>query len=184
MYFAADDVEARSKSFAAFGNGRGGIGLEVCHFPGADPAAVYEPGYDVLIGLFQGDWITVAARYRAWALQQPCLANFLPEHLVECRTDLAYLRQLVQLRQAALPYLLHGTFLRPPRMNITEMEIDVSRLSIYAGQQGAVQEYRKRVPQYLAGAWRAEGGSIAVAVANIADTLAAAGAVIYEVVGN
>jgi hypothetical protein len=109
------------------------------------------------------------------------------------------------------------------------MEIDLSRLSIYAGQQGAVQEYRRRVPQYLAGAWRAEGGRIAVAVANIADTdhpmrftlsraehglpdrgrvykrlpegrtqiglfedgqatitdtLAAAGAVIYEVVGN
>jgi hypothetical protein len=540
LYLAADDIETRSKSFAAFGNGQGGLGLEVCHFPGADTAAVYEPGYDVLIGLFQGDWLTVAARYRAWALQQPwaresrlkqgrtpdwimktgfwvwnrgpsddvlppaaamqdylgvpvsvfwhwwhgcaydvnfpeylppregtdafreavrkarqkglnpivymnqrlwgmtaeswvskkaeryavkkpdgtvpsevyntftrspmasmcmgtafwrntyaglseavyddlgvsgiymdqacsslvcydtkhghppgggaywmagfralesdirkrcpgialagegcgeawlphldlmlslqvsqeryaapgpwepipffpavyhgytvlygnyasltrppydplwpkdsapehslqllderyryqfrleqarsfvwgqqpCLSNFRPEHLVERRTDLDYLRQLVQLRQAALPYLLHGTFLRPPRMNIPDMEIDMSRLSIYAGQQGAVQEYRKRVPQYLAGAWRAEGGSIAVAVANIADTdhqirftlsreehglpdrgrvykrlpegrtqiglfengqatitdtLAAAGAVIYEVVGN
>jgi len=542
LYFAGDDVKARSKSFAAFGNGRGGIGLEVCHFPGADTAAaaVYEPGYDVLIGLFQGDWMTVAARYRAWALQQPwaresrlrqghtpdwvrntgfwvwnrgssdnvlppaaalqdylgvpvsvfwhwwhgcaydvnfpeylppregtdafreavrqarqeglnsivymnqrlwgmtaeswvskkaqryavkkpdgtvqpevyntftrspmasmcmgttfwrntyaglseavynglgvsgiymdqacsslvcydtqhghprgggaywmegfralesdirkrcpgivlagegcgeawlphldlmlslqvsqeryaapgqwepipffhavyhgytvlygnyasltrppydplwpkdlapehalqlldekfryqfrleqartfvwgqqpCLSNFLPEHLVERRTDLAYIRQLVQLRQAALPYLLHGTFLRPPRMNIPDLEIDMSRLSIYAGQQEAVQEYRKRVPQYLVGAWRAEDGSIAVAVANIADTdhkmrftlsceeyglpdrgrvykrlpagrtqiglfengqatitdtLAAAGAVLYEVVGN
>jgi len=109
------------------------------------------------------------ARTFVWG-QQPCLSNFLPEHLTQRGTDLAYLRQLVQLRQAALPYLLHGTFLRPPRMEIPDMEIDVSRLSIYAGQHGAVQEYRRRVPQYLAGAWRAEDGTIAVVVANIADT--------------
>ncbi|MDI9433547.1 MAG: DUF6259 domain-containing protein [Planctomycetota bacterium] len=108
------------------------------------------------------------ARSFVWG-QQPCLSNFLPEHLVEREADLAYLRRLVQLRQAALPYLLHGTFVRPPRMDIPEMEIDMSRLSIYAGQQGAVQEYRKRVPQYLAGAWRADDGGVAVVLANIAD---------------
>jgi hypothetical protein len=34
-------------------------------------AAGYEPGYDVLISLSQGDWLTVAARYREWASQQP-----------------------------------------------------------------------------------------------------------------
>jgi len=168
------------------------------------------------------------ARSFVWG-QQPCLSNFLPEHLAERGAELAYIRQFIRLRQATLPYLLHGTFLRPPHMGIPDMEIDMSRLSIYAGQQGAVQEYRKRVPQYLAGAWRAEGGRIAVAIANIADadhkihftlsrrehglpdrgyvyrrlgegrteigrfengqvtisdTLAAAGAVIYEVVGN
>ncbi|MGE5294544.1 MAG: DUF6259 domain-containing protein [Solirubrobacterales bacterium] len=109
------------------------------------------------------------ARSFVWG-QQPCLANFRPELLEERKTDLAYLRQLVQLRQATLPYLLYGTFLRPPRMDIPEMEIDVSRLSIYAGQQDAVREYRKRVPQYLAGAWRADDGSIAVAIANVSDT--------------
>ncbi len=109
------------------------------------------------------------ARSFVWG-QQPCLSNFRPEHLTQRRADLAYIRQLVQLRQAALPYLLYGTFLRPPRMNIPEMEIDMSRLSIYAGQQDAVREYRKRVPQYLAGAWRATDGRVAVAVANIADT--------------
>jgi hypothetical protein len=109
------------------------------------------------------------ARTFIWG-QQPCLANFRPEHLTQRKPDLAYLRQLVQLRQAALPYLLHGTFLRPPRLEIPDMEIDMSRLSIYAGQQGAVQEYRRRVPQYLVGAWRAADGDIAVAIANIADT--------------
>ncbi len=117
---------------------------------------------------FRGQFRLEQARSFVWG-QQPCLANFLPEHLAERKADLAYIRQLVQLRQAALPYLLYGTFIRPPRMDIPDMEIDMSRLSVYAGQQGAVQEYRKRVPQYLAGAWRADDGSIAVAIANIAD---------------
>jgi hypothetical protein len=109
------------------------------------------------------------ARTLVWG-QQPCLSNFRSEHLQERRADLAYVRRLVQLRQTALPYLLYGTFLRPPRMEIPDMEVDMSRLSIYAGQQGTVQEYRKHVPQYLAGAWRAEDWSTAVAVANITDT--------------
>jgi len=108
------------------------------------------------------------ARSFIWG-QQPCLANSRPEHLAERKADLAYIRQLVQLRQVALHYLLHGTFVRPPHMDIPDMEIDMSRLSIYAGQQGAVQEYRKRVPQYLAGAWRADDGGVAVAIANMAD---------------
>lgn len=109
------------------------------------------------------------ARSFVWG-QQPCLANFQPEHLVEREPDCAYIRQLARLRQAALPYLLHGTFVRPPQMDVPDMEIDVSRLSIYAGQQEAVREYRKRVPQYLVGAWRADNGNIAVAVANISGT--------------
>jgi len=108
------------------------------------------------------------ARSFVWG-QQPCLANFRPEHLAERKADLAYIRQLVQLRQAALPYLLYGAFVRPPHMEIPDVEIDMSRLSIYAGQQGAVQENPNRVPQYLAGAWRADDGGVAVAIANIAD---------------
>jgi hypothetical protein len=73
LYLAADDIEGRSKSFAVFGTGQGDLGLEVCHFPGAETAmrGVYEPGYGVWLGLFEGDWMTVAMRYRAWALQQP-----------------------------------------------------------------------------------------------------------------
>ncbi len=108
------------------------------------------------------------ARSFVWG-QQPCLANFKPELLVERERDMGYLRQITLLRQRALPYLLYGTFVRPPRMEIPDMEIDMSRLSIYAGQQDAVQEFRMRVPQYLAGAWRNEEGGLAVAAANVAD---------------
>lgn len=109
------------------------------------------------------------ARSFVWG-QQPCLANFTMELFEQRAEDLAYIRQLAQLRRAALPYLLHGAFARPPRMDIPDMEIDVSRLSIYAGRGGSVQEYRKRAPQYLVCAWRAEDGDVAVAAANITDT--------------
>jgi hypothetical protein len=108
------------------------------------------------------------ARSFVWG-QQPCLANFLPEHLTERAPDLAYIRQLAQLRNQDLPHLLHGTFMRPPRTSIPEMEIEVSRLSIYAGQRDAVKEYSMSVPDYLMGMWRAEDGSLAVAIAGISD---------------
>ncbi len=108
------------------------------------------------------------ARAFVWG-QQPCLANFTEELLTERREDLAYLKRLVHLRAAALPWLLHGTFVPPPRIEIPDMEIDMSRLSIYAGQQDAVQEYRKRVPQWLLGVWRSEKGDLALAAANISD---------------
>lgn len=109
------------------------------------------------------------ARSFVWG-QQPCLANVTMELFEKRAGDLAYIRQLAQLRQATLPYLLHGVFVRLPHMDIPDMEIDVSRLSIYAGRGGSVQEYRMRVPQYLTCAWRAEDGSVAMAAANIADT--------------
>jgi len=72
VYLAADDSKARSKSFAAFGDGKEGLGLEVCHFPGADALSesTYTPGYSVRVGVFQGDWLTAAERYRRWALEQ------------------------------------------------------------------------------------------------------------------
>jgi len=108
------------------------------------------------------------ARSFVWG-QQPCLANFTLELLEKRAADLAYIRQLAQLRQQALPYLLYGSFVHLPRMSIPDMEIDVSRLSIYAGRQGSVQEYRKHAPKYLVCAWCAGDGSIAVAAANIAD---------------
>lgn len=126
-----------------------------------EPLKLLDPCYRYQFRLEQ-------ARSFVWG-QQPCLANVTDEVFEERPEDLAYLRQLVQLRQAALPWLLHGRFLRPPAMDIPTLEIDVSRLSIYAGREGSVQHYRKTVAQYLAAAWQADTGAVAVALANISD---------------
>jgi hypothetical protein len=43
-------------------------------------------------------------------------------------------------------------------------------LSIYAGQQDAVQEYAKVVPSVLASAWRSPDGDVGIVLASISDT--------------
>ncbi len=101
--------------------------------------------------------------------QQPCLANFREEQMEKRPQELAFIKNLALLRSKTLPYLLHGTFRRPPKIHIPQMEIDMSRLSIYAGQQDAVKEYRKCIPGLLISAWEDDMGSIALPVVNISD---------------
>ncbi len=73
LYAACDDTAATRKGFTVWGTPLGQLGLELIHYPPAfglhaDRCA---PSYQVLLGTFQGDWITATERYRAWALQQP-----------------------------------------------------------------------------------------------------------------
>ena len=112
------------------------------------------------------------ARSFVWG-QQLCLANFTEEQLTRRTAELEYLKRLALLRKQALPYLLHGTFLGFPDLEIPEMEIPMSRLSIYAGQRDAVQEYVKTVPRILSCIWQNDKGNIVVPVVNISDELLA-----------
>lgn len=102
--------------------------------------------------------------------QQLTIANFQPSQLDSRRDEIDYLVKLARLRQGSLKYLRDGVFLRPPNVESPQLEIPISRLSIYAGQQEAVKEYCKRVPQILASAFRAQDGDIAIFLANIGDT--------------
>ena len=108
------------------------------------------------------------ARAFAWG-QQPTIANFLPEHLNERPEEIAFVLQLAKLRHRALKYLQQGTFLRMPKLSVPEATINFSRLSIYAGQQGGLKTFEKRVPVVVSGAWQAPDGDVALAVANISD---------------
>lgn len=108
------------------------------------------------------------ARAFVWG-QQPTIANFQPEHLETRPEEIAYVLDLARLRMKALKYLLHGTMLRPPVVDAPVETIDISRLSIYAGQHEALKEYQKAVPVVLASAWRAADLSVAVVFASISD---------------
>lgn len=108
------------------------------------------------------------ARAFVWG-QQPTIANFRPTHLESRAEELGFVMRLAKLRARTAKYLLHGVFLRPPPLHVPEDEIAMSRLSIYAGQQNAVREFRRTVPRALAGAWQAADGDVAIAIANIAD---------------
>ena len=109
------------------------------------------------------------ARAFVWG-QQPTLANFLPRHLEERAEELDFVLRLARLRHAAAKYLLSGTALRPPRVDVADTELEMSRLSIYAGQGETVREFKKTCMPVLASAWRAADGTVAVVLVSILDT--------------
>ena len=108
------------------------------------------------------------ARAFAWG-QQPTIANFRPSQFEERAEEVAFALRLARLRMRALPWLQQGAMLRPPTTGLPDVATDISRLSIYAGQQEALKHYEKACPPALASAWRAPDGSVAVVLANITD---------------
>jgi hypothetical protein len=117
---------------------------------------------------FSRQFLLEQARAFVWG-QQPTVANFLPNHLHDRAEEMEYVLRLARLRQAAAKYLLRGGWLRPPHINTPEAVLDMSRLSIYAGQQGGLKSFQQSHPLVLAGAWRAPDGDVAIALASIAD---------------
>ena len=77
--------------------------------------------------------------------------------------------RLARLRMQGLKYFLHGTLLRPPDIGARRETIDLSRLSIYAGQQGALKSFRREYATALGAAWQAPDGTVAVALVNMDD---------------
>ena len=130
-------------------------------FAPARPLALLDPKYC-------GQFYLEQARAFVWG-QQPTIANFLPIQLQMRPHEIDYVLQLARLRKRAEAYLVHGTFLRPPTLNAPSVELDFSRLSIYAGQRDRVQSFRKTCPSALAAAWRAPDGSVGIALASIVD---------------
>ncbi len=106
------------------------------------------------------------ARSFVWGIQ-PTIANFMPSHLTDRPEETAYMMRLARVRAAALPWLLHGTFLRPPELDAPEVDVTLSRVSIYAAQRSGPRVSEGRYPAAIAGAWRAADGSVAIALASI-----------------
>ena len=104
------------------------------------------------------------ARTFAWGMQ-PMLANFLPSLLKDRPEEMDYVTRLVRTRQRALKYLLHGTWLRPPPLDVPQQEIDVAQMGVYTPLRAS----KRTCPVALAGAWRAPDGDVAVALASISD---------------
>jgi hypothetical protein len=117
---------------------------------------------------FSRQFFLEQARAFVWG-QQPTIANFLPGQIEQRPSEIAYLKRLANIRHRAPRFLLHGTFLRPPELHVPEATLDMSQLSIYAGQQGGPTAFQKSFPLALAGAWRAPDGDVALALASIAD---------------
>lgn len=108
------------------------------------------------------------ARAFVWG-QQPTIANFTVNQLTSRAEEIEYVLRLARLRHRHTKYLLSGALLRPPRLEVAKATIPMSRLSIYAGQQGGLTSFEKEVPLALGSAWRAPDGDVAIILASIAD---------------
>lgn len=108
------------------------------------------------------------ARSFVWG-QQPTVANFRPSHLEDRAEEMAFVLQLARLRRDLTKYLQEGTMLVPPTFDSPTAVLDMSRLSIYAGQQGALREFQREYPLVWAAAWRAADGNTAISIVNIDD---------------
>ncbi len=117
---------------------------------------------------FSQQFFLEQARSFVWG-QQPTIANFMPSHLHERPNETAYMMRLAKIRNRAEKYLMHGTFLRAPRLNVPNATINLSRLSIYAGQRDGVTSLTREYPLAISGAWRANDGNIAIALASISN---------------
>jgi hypothetical protein len=133
------------------------------------PAATAPPEpLKLLDQKFSRQFFLEQARSFLWG-QQPTLANFQVSQLRERLDEINYVIRMAKLRKLALKFLQDGEMLRPPTVEVANEPMPISRLSIYAGQQGALKEFTNNVPLALASAWRAADGTVAIAIASIAD---------------
>lgn len=113
---------------------------------------------------FTKQFLLEQSRTFAWGMQ-PMLANFLPAQLQERPEEIDFVTRLVRTRMQSLKYLLHGTWLRPPTLDVPQQEIDVAQIGVYTPLRASKRTY----PVALAGAWRAADGNVAIALASIHD---------------
>jgi len=123
---------------------------------------------ELLDSRFRRQFYLEQARSFVWGMQ-PTIANFRAAQLAERPEEMAYMMRLARIRARALDYLLYGEFLRPPDLSVPSVDVDLSRVSIYAARRGGPTVSAGRYPAAIAGAWRAAQGSVAIAVASIVD---------------
>ena len=119
--------------------------------------------------VFNKQFLMEQARSFVWGMQ-PAIANYHTFLASEREDEIDYLLDIARLRYKGLKYLLYGKFLRAPHIEIPEKEIDISRLSIYAGRSGeTVTSFKKTVPILYSGAWMADDNNVGIVLASISD---------------
>lgn len=109
------------------------------------------------------------ARAFIWGMQ-PTLANYHSFLFDERKAEMDFVVDLVKTRYNALDYLLCGVMKDLPVLPSQQLNIPISRISIYAGRTGdTVTRFEKKVNTLYAGLWQSQEGNLALAVSNIAD---------------
>ncbi len=108
------------------------------------------------------------ARAFAWGMQ-PTVANFYPSQFSERGEQIAYMMDLAHVRQKVLKYLLYGTFERSPVIEIPAVDLELSRLSIYAGRMDGETSWKTHSPAMIISTWQADDGDLAIVLASIVN---------------
>lgn len=119
---------------------------------------------------FSKQFMMEQARSFVWG-SQPTISNYQSFLSSERKDEIDYLFNLARVRYNGLKYLLHGKFLRSPIMEFPKEELQMSRLSIYAGKTGnTVSTFQKSYPLIYSGTWKSDDNQIGIALASISDS--------------
>ncbi|HNW56179.1 MAG TPA: DUF6259 domain-containing protein [Bacteroidales bacterium] len=118
---------------------------------------------------FNRQFLMEQARSFVWGLQ-PTIANYQSFLAHERKEEIDFLLNLAKTRKQGLKYLLYGKFMKSPDIKSPVKEIDISRLSIYAGKTGnTVTALKGSYNMVYSGTWQSDDKQIGIALANIGD---------------
>jgi hypothetical protein len=101
-----------------------------------------------------------------WGMQ-PMISNYLPSLDVTRKKEMAFLYELVKVRNQATEYLLHGQMMRNISLSPVAQDMAISKLSIYAGQKDKVTHYQKSYPTLYSGVWLSARKTLGIALSNV-----------------
>ena len=70
LYLSSQDTESMSKSLTMSLTPEHVVCSAACRVPDKNTTDSFSPGYDVVLGSFDGDWVDAAMIYREWAVRQ------------------------------------------------------------------------------------------------------------------
>jgi len=118
---------------------------------------------------YNSQYLMEQSRAFVWGMQ-PTIANYHSFLAQSRKAEIDFLLDLAKTRYRALKYLLNGVYYRSPEIKSSTINIDVSKISIYAGREGnTVTSYKATVPTLYSGVWKASDGCVGIALANISS---------------
>ncbi|MDR2272748.1 MAG: DUF6259 domain-containing protein [Sphingobacterium sp.] len=70
LYMACNDQHMQQKEFSLYHEINQGLTLQIAHTPSLMDRQEYTLPYQVIIGAYQGDWMTASRIYKSWAVEQ------------------------------------------------------------------------------------------------------------------
>ncbi len=117
---------------------------------------------------FNGQFLIEQARSFVWGMQ-PMIANYQPYLQEKRKPEMDFFRKITAVRQQGLKFLLEGQYVKNIKLDVPRADYNMSKLSIYAGQNEKVTTFNNQYPTLYHALWRAKDGNIGLAISNIQD---------------